>query len=96
MVWGGAEPDVVRSLSIKRTKYRLIIKVIIRMTENRETNPLRLINLLLEFVYCRTTLSNHDIIRFVISLSKIERGYVMSFVINPYLIFLISAKGSLD
>jgi hypothetical protein len=39
-------------------------------------NPLSLINPSLETVYCSTTLSNHDIIRFVRFVSKIRVGVV--------------------
>jgi hypothetical protein len=39
-------------------------------------NPLSLINPSLEIDYCSTTLSNHDIIRFVRFISKIKVGVV--------------------
>jgi hypothetical protein len=39
-------------------------------------NPLSLINMSLEIVYCRTMLSNHVIIRLVRFVSKIEVGVV--------------------
>jgi hypothetical protein len=47
-------------------------------------NPLSLINLSLEIVYCGTTLSGHDIIR-LDSSRVLKWDYGMGFVINPYL-----------
>jgi hypothetical protein len=51
---------------------------------------LSIINSSLEFGYCSTMLSNHNIIRLVRFVSKVKVGVVKwVFVINPYLILLI-------
>jgi hypothetical protein len=56
-------------------------------------NSLSLINLLLEITYCSMTLSNHGIIGLVrIVYHDFTLSYGMSFVMNSYLIPLISVR----
>jgi hypothetical protein len=66
---------------IRSIEHRLITKVLHEWTENHEFNPLSLINLSLEAGYCSTKLSNHDIIRLVRFISRIEVG-VMECVLS--------------
>ena len=48
------------------------------------------INLSLEIVYCSTTLSNNDLIRFKKIVSELYLNYGMNFISYPPLILLIN------
>ena len=48
------------------------------------------INLSLEIVYCSTTLSNNDLIRFKKFVSELYLNYGMNFISYPPLILLIN------
>ena len=48
------------------------------------------INLSLEIVYCSTTLSNNDLIRFKKFVSELYLNYGMNFISYPSLILLIN------
>ena len=56
-------------------------------------NPLSIINLSLEVVYCSTTLSNDDSIRLKKDSSRnYTRGYGIGFVSYSHLVLLISGQ----
>jgi hypothetical protein len=59
----------------------LLIKQIIGVLRNPEINLLNLINPSLAHVYCSTTLSNHELIRFKKIISQNSR------IINYFLIY---------